>query len=102
VGSELTFTVAPKGTEQRIGIDRDLGAPDRDEIAACSDPTDPQSLSGAFLDVSGGPIVSGEAHTFKLRILARKCVHARLMPGDARGIVKIPAVHLPPEATGAD
>jgi hypothetical protein len=56
VGSELSFAVVPKATEQRMGIDRDLdGAPDRDEIAACSDPTDPKSLPGAFLDVSGGP-----------------------------------------------
>jgi YVTN family beta-propeller protein len=64
-GSELTFTVVAKGTERRIGIDRDLdGVPDRDEIAGCSDPTDPRSLPGAPLDVSGGPIVSGGNHTF--------------------------------------
>ncbi len=38
-GSELTWTVVPKGTEKRIGIDRDRdGAFDRDEIDAHSDP----------------------------------------------------------------
>jgi hypothetical protein len=64
-GSELTLTVVPKGSEDRIGIDRDLdGAFDRDEIAACSDPTDAESLPGAALDVSGGPIKTGETHTF--------------------------------------
>jgi YVTN family beta-propeller protein len=64
-GNELTLTVVPKGSEDRIGIDRDLdGAFDRDEIAACSDPTDSESLPGAALDVSGGPIMSGETHTF--------------------------------------
>jgi hypothetical protein len=67
-GSELTFTVVAKGTERRIGIDRDLdGAPDRDEIAACSDPADPGSLPGALLDVSGGPMVSGDNHTFTVK-----------------------------------
>jgi DNA-binding beta-propeller fold protein YncE len=66
-GGELTLTVVAKGTERRIGIDRDLdGAPDRDEIAACSAPTDPASLPGARLDISGGPIVSGDSHTFTL------------------------------------
>src|SRR4029450_5794441 len=66
-GSEETFTVVPSGTERRVGIDRDLdGAFDRDEIAACSDPANPQRLRGAFLDVSGGPIVSGETHAFRV------------------------------------
>jgi len=64
-GSEQTLTVVPLGTETRIGIDRDLdGAFDRDEIAACSDSTDPESLPGALLSVSGGPVVSDEVHTF--------------------------------------
>lgn len=66
-GSEETFTVVPRGTETRAGIDRDLdGGFDRDEIAACSDPTNAQSLPGAYLDVAGGPIFSGESHTFKV------------------------------------
>ena len=44
-GSELTLTVVAKGTERRIGIDRDLdGVLDGDEIAARSDPADPGSL----------------------------------------------------------
>jgi YVTN family beta-propeller protein len=43
-GAEVTFTVVPKGTETRIGIDRDEdGYYDRDEIDACSDPADAAS-----------------------------------------------------------
>jgi hypothetical protein len=43
-GSELTYTVVQKGTEVRIGIDRDLdGYYDRDELDAGSDPADPKS-----------------------------------------------------------
>ena len=44
-GSELTWTVVPKGTEIRSGIDRDLdGAYDQDELDAGSNPADPLSL----------------------------------------------------------
>lgn len=47
-GSELTFTVVPAGTEQRLGVDRDKdGVFDRDELDAGSDPADPDSLPGA-------------------------------------------------------
>ena len=43
-GEELTFTLVPKGTEIRIGIDRDEDTFfDRDEIDGCSDPADPLS-----------------------------------------------------------
>ncbi len=43
-GSELTYTVVPRGTATRIGIDRDLdGCLDRDEIDGGSDPSDPSS-----------------------------------------------------------
>ncbi|MGQ0628744.1 MAG: YncE family protein [Phycisphaerales bacterium] len=45
--SEVTFTVVPKGTEVRIGIDRDGdGALDGDEPIVCADPADPQSFPG--------------------------------------------------------
>ena len=41
-GSELTFTVVPKISERRIGVDRDSdGWFDRDELDAGSDPADP-------------------------------------------------------------
>lgn len=44
-GAEITFTVVPKGTETRIGIDRDGDLFfDRDEIDGCSDPADPSSI----------------------------------------------------------
>lgn len=46
-GSELTFTVVPRGSQTRIGIDRDEDTfPDRTEIEACSDPADPASIPG--------------------------------------------------------
>lgn len=54
-GSELTYTVVPKGSETRIGIDRDLdGHFDRDEIDACSDPANPLSVPGnPGVDING-------------------------------------------------
>jgi hypothetical protein len=43
LGSELTFTVVPKISERRIGVDRDSdGWFDRDELDAGSDPADPE------------------------------------------------------------
>ncbi len=45
-GAELTFTLVPFGTQQRIGIDRDRdGRLDRDELDAGNDPNDPTGLS---------------------------------------------------------
>ncbi len=53
VGSELTYTVVPRGSETRIGIDRDLdGVFDRDELDAGTDPADPTSKPGACRDVT--------------------------------------------------
>jgi DNA-binding beta-propeller fold protein YncE len=44
-GSELTFTAVPRGSERRIGVDRDAdGAYDRDELDHGSNPADPRSL----------------------------------------------------------
>lgn len=43
-GAELTFTAVPAGTQERIGIDRDLdGYYDRDELDVCADPANPAS-----------------------------------------------------------
>ncbi|XXX72481.1 hypothetical protein WMF30_33020 [Sorangium sp. So ce134] len=43
-GSALTYTCAPPGSGERMGVDRDLdGHLDGDEISAGSDPADPQS-----------------------------------------------------------
>jgi hypothetical protein len=54
-GSELTFTVVPAGSQTRLGVDRDLdGVLDRDELDACSDPADPQSLPGDWSDLGAG------------------------------------------------
>ncbi|MBL8856932.1 MAG: hypothetical protein JNL28_00285 [Planctomycetes bacterium] len=47
-GAEMTFTVVPKGTETRLGNDRDLdGWRDRDEIDLGSDPGDAALFPGA-------------------------------------------------------
>ncbi|HTF88953.1 MAG TPA: hypothetical protein VK843_11130 [Planctomycetota bacterium] len=51
-GSEVTFTVVQKGTETRLGIDRDLdGSFDRDELDAGTDPADPLSHPGGCTQV---------------------------------------------------
>jgi YVTN family beta-propeller protein len=47
LGSELTYTVVPNGSQIRIGIDRDLdGWFDRDELDAGTDPADRSSHPG--------------------------------------------------------
>jgi YVTN family beta-propeller protein len=66
-GTELTFTVVPKGSQTRLGIDRDLdGYLDRDEVEAGSDPADPfvipgtwQNLGLALAGLHGAPIATG-------------------------------------------
>ncbi len=64
-GSEVTFTVVPRGTELRIGIDRDEdGFLDRDELDTCGDPADPFSIPFPRGDVNldgqvGTPDVPG-------------------------------------------
>jgi DNA-binding beta-propeller fold protein YncE len=53
LGSELTYTVVPLGSQTRIGIDRDLdGVFDRDELDAGTDPADPTSRPGGCLEVT--------------------------------------------------
>ncbi|MBM4112628.1 MAG: hypothetical protein FJ253_04525 [Phycisphaerae bacterium] len=60
-GSEITFTLVPAGSGNRIGIDRDQdGFLDRDEIDAGSDPADPKSIPGACpADLDGNGTVDG-------------------------------------------
>ncbi|MBX3366153.1 MAG: hypothetical protein KF912_02410 [Phycisphaeraceae bacterium] len=49
-GSELTWTVVPKGTEIRMGIDRDMdGWLDRNEIDVCTSEANPASYPGGPL-----------------------------------------------------
>ncbi|MFO0972612.1 MAG: hypothetical protein U1A27_04105 [Phycisphaerae bacterium] len=53
-GSELTYTIVPKGSETRLGIDRDLdGFFDRDELDACSNPADAAVIPGVHGDIDG-------------------------------------------------
>lgn len=59
-GSELTWTVVPKGTEVRMGIDRDLDTwLDRNEIDVCTSEADPFAFPGGpnSPDASGDLIV---------------------------------------------
>ncbi|MBK7876384.1 MAG: beta-propeller fold lactonase family protein [Planctomycetes bacterium] len=59
VGSELTWTVVPKGTERRRGIDRDVdNVLDRDEADLGADPADPLSFPGS----SGTPFCFGDGN----------------------------------------
>ncbi len=57
-GAEITFTVVPTNTEQRIGVDRDEdGYFDRDELDQCSNPMDPHSIPGApGADIDGNGV----------------------------------------------
>ncbi len=56
-GAAITFTVVPKGTQTRLGVDRDLdGWLDRDEIDLGSDPADPLDFPGE----AGRPFCAGD------------------------------------------
>jgi YVTN family beta-propeller protein len=47
-GAEVTFTVVPRGSQTRVGVDRDLdGFFDRDELDVCDDPADPLVYPGS-------------------------------------------------------
>jgi len=61
-GAELTYTVVVKGTETRIGIDRDCdGFFDQDEEDAGTNPADPTSFPGACIaDLNGDGTVGSE------------------------------------------
>jgi YVTN family beta-propeller protein len=60
-GSEVTYTIVPKGTETRIGVDRDLdGWYDRDEIDMGTDPADASSHPSQ----PGSPFCFGDGTTF--------------------------------------
>ncbi len=61
LGSELTWTVVPTGSQTRIGIDRDSdGYLDRDELDAGSDPADPNSVPPPLCpgDADGSRVVN--------------------------------------------
>ena len=74
-GHELTFTVVPRGSGRRIGIDRDQdGFFDRDELDLGSNPADPRSvpvISGATITISNGMPAIGwnaaPAHTYRVQ-----------------------------------
>ncbi len=55
-GSERTYTVVPKGSEIRIGVDRDRdGVFDRDELDQGTDPSDPASNASGCAKFSPAP-----------------------------------------------
>src|SRR5262249_36100366 len=48
-GEEITFTMVPLGSQERIGIDRDGDRSfDRDELDQCGDPADANAGPGHF------------------------------------------------------
>jgi len=63
-GSELVYTLVPRGTERRIGIDRDLDSfLDHDEIDAGSDPADPQSVPSVCSAASVSTYCTGKVNS---------------------------------------
>ncbi len=55
-GAERTYTVVPKGSETRIGVDRDEdGHLDRDELDFGSDPADAADFPGSCIDPVPAP-----------------------------------------------
>ena len=57
-GSELTFTLVPAGSGERLGVDRDEdGFLDRDELDAGSNPADPISTPDNVGDLDGDGMV---------------------------------------------
>jgi YVTN family beta-propeller protein len=86
-GSELSYTVVPKGSETRIGIDRDLdGAFDRDEIDVGTDPADPASHAGApgtaFCAGNGAdPLVTTPCPCGNFGALAHGCANSVVAEG---------------------
>ncbi len=62
-GGELTYTVVPLGTQNRIGIDRDNDMWfDGDEITVCSDPANPNQFPGSAssLDQNGDLVINSQ------------------------------------------
>lgn len=58
--AKLVYTLVPKGTERRIGIDRDLDTHlDQDEIIAGTDPADPASVPTCAADITHDGFVDG-------------------------------------------
>ncbi len=52
-GSELTYTLVGRGSQTRLGVDRDLdGHFDRDEVDAGTDPSDPSSPMPCRADIA--------------------------------------------------
>ncbi|MEK6675664.1 MAG: YncE family protein, partial [Planctomycetota bacterium] len=93
LGSELTFTMVPFGSQQRIGIDRDEdGHFDRDELDGCSDPADPTSVPVVYGDLDGSGIVDIDdlGCTLNAFMLLSSCPAADIFPcGGGDGLVDL-------------
>jgi hypothetical protein len=102
----MTFTVVPRGTETRLGLDRDLdGWRDRDELDLGTDPADPSFFPGAsgratcFGDGSGTACPCGNASNPAEQA---GCLNALGTPGQlvAAGTASISADSLVLSGTG--
>jgi len=91
LGSELSFTVAPRGSGVQLGIDRDLdGMLDRDELEAGTNPADPQlrpRILAPFTEIALS-IESRQAE------IGRRCTGLQSVAPTPQGAVGICWMHL--------
>jgi DNA-binding beta-propeller fold protein YncE len=110
VGSELTFTVVPFGSQTRLGLDRDLdGAFDYDEVLAGSDPADPNSLPSigasycgpAVANSTGSPAVISAAGNLSAAANEVRINLAQVPVGSVGYLLNATAAGLVPNAGGS-
>ena len=88
-GSEVTYTLVPAGMARRLGIDRDGDdALDGDELAAGTDPADPDSFPGACVaDIAPVGALDGQVTGVDLAVLLSSWGTAGLGDLDGSGQV---------------
>ena len=88
-GSEVTYTLVPAAMAKRLGIDRDGDdALDADELAAGTDPADPNSYPGACTaDIAPVGALDGQVNGSDLAVLLSSWGTAGLGDLDGNGVV---------------